>query len=203
MVFIASVAALNTNFPQLPAGKVEGDTINEMDPYYFSEENHPYAQAKSMANRVVDQFIAGNPDPGFEITTVSPVGVIGMAMSTREDSTSMGLQFLIKNKIAPSPFIQMLYDLDVNWALVDVADVGESVYRAATRKNLHGKNYLITSESYRISDISLMLNGKDPVGQPSSVYSNALATRELGVKFKPASVPLEQYAKATMVSAKA
>jgi len=108
VVFIASVAAMNTNFPQLPAGKAEGDTINEEDPFYFSEENHPYAQAKFLANRVVDQFIADHPDPGFEITTVSPVGVMGMAMSKREDSTSMGLQFLFKNKIAPNPFIQML-----------------------------------------------------------------------------------------------
>jgi dihydroflavonol-4-reductase len=200
VVFIASVAAVNTNFPQLPAGKVEGDTINEEDPFYFSEENHPYAQAKFIANRVVDQFIADNPDIGFEITTVSPVGVMGMAMSKREDSTSMGIQFLFKNKIAPNPFIQMFYDLDVNWALVDVADVAEAVYKAAIRKNLHGKNYLITSESYRISDISLMLNEKEPAGRPGTVYSNALATRDLGMHFKPARAPLSEYAKATKVA---
>ncbi|MCB0598414.1 MAG: hypothetical protein KDD28_30345, partial [Phaeodactylibacter sp.] len=118
-------------------------------------------------------------------------------LSGRADSTSMGVQFLFKNKIAPNPFIQMFYDLDVNWALVDVADVAESVYKAAILPNLHGKHYLITSESYRVSDISLMLNGKEPAGKPSTVYSNALATQDLGVHFKPAKLPLHQYAKAT------
>lgn len=193
VVFIASVAAMNTNFPQLPAGKAEGDTINETDPFYFSEENHPYAQAKFLANRAVDQFIADHPDPGFEITTVSPVGVMGKAMSKREDSTSMGIQFLFKNKIAPNPFIQMFYDMDVNWALVDVADVAEATYKAAITNNIHGKNYLLSSESYRISDISLMLNQQPPAGKPTIVYSSELAKKDLGMDFKPASVPLHNY----------
>ncbi len=194
VVFIASVAAMNTNFPQLPAGKAEGDTINEDDPFYFSEENHPYAQAKFLANRVVDQFIADHPDPGFEITTVSPVGVMGMAMSKREDSTSMGLQFLFKNKIAPNPFIQMLYDQDVYWANVDVKDVAASVYKAAVLPNLHGKNYLLSSESYRVSDISLMLNKQPAVGQPVVVYQNGLAKKELGANFRPLKETLAGYA---------
>lgn len=196
VVFVASVAAVNTNFPMPPEDWADGRVFSEKDEPYFSEENHPYAQAKFLAHQAVEKFIAENPDAGFEITTVSPVGVMGMAMSVRPDSTSMGIQFLFKNKIAPNPFIQMFYDMDVNWAVVDVADVGESVYRAATLDNLHGKNYLITSESYRVSDISLMLNGKEPAGQPSTVYSNALATKDLGVHFKPAKLPLNQYAKA-------
>lgn len=196
VVFIASVAAVNTNFPLPPKGWADGQVFSEQDTPYFSEENHPYTQAKFLAHQAVNQFIADNPDTSFEITTVSPVGVMGMALSARADSTSMGLQFLFKNKIAPNPFIQMFYDMDVSWALVDVADVAESVYKAATLQNLHGKNYLITSESYRVSDISLMLNGKEPAGQPSTGYSNALATRDLGVHFKPAKLPLYQYAKA-------
>ena len=197
VVFIASVAAVNTNFPLPPEGWADGKIFSEKDEPYYNKENHPYAQAKFLANLTVNQFIADNPDAGFEITTVSPVGVMGMAMSAREDSTSMGIQFLFKNRLAPNPFIQMFYDLDVYWALVDVADVAESVYKAATRQNLHGKNYLITCESYRVSDISLMLNGKEPAGQPITVYSNALATKDLDVYFKPARVPLMEYAKAT------
>ncbi len=194
VVFIASVAAMNTSFPMLPAGKSEGDTVSEADPFHFSEEDHPYAQAKFLANRAVEQFIADNPDAGFEITTVSPVGVMGVALSQREDSTSMGLQYLFKNNIAPNPFLEMLYEQDVYWANVDVADVAESVYQAATRHQLHGKNYLIASESYRISDISLMLNGSEPAGTARQVYSNAMATRELGVQFKPLSATFSHYA---------
>jgi nucleoside-diphosphate-sugar epimerase len=197
VVFVASVAAVNTNFPLPPKGWADGQVFSEQDTPYFSEENHPYAQAKFLAHQVVERFIANNPETGFDIVTVSPVGVMGMALSARQDSTSMGVQFLFKNKIAPNPFIQMFYDLDVNWALVDVADVAESVYKAATLPNLHGKHYLLTSESYRVSDISLMLNGKEPAGQPTTVYSNALATQDLGIHFKPAKLPLQQYAAAT------
>ena len=197
VVFVASVAAHNTDFPMPAPGFAPAHVYTEKDKPYCSQESHPYCQAKYYADQAVRKFTQENPAPGLDIVTVSPVGVMGNQLSGRADSTSMGVQFLFKNKIAPNPFIQMFYDLDVNWALVDVADVAESVYKAATLPNLHGKHYLITSESYRVSDISLMLNGKEPAGQPTTVYSNALATQDLGVHFKPAKLPLHQYAKAT------
>lgn len=197
VVFIASVAAHNTDFPMPAPGFAPDHVYSEKDKPYYSQESIPYCQAKYYADQAVRKFTQENPAPGFDIVTVSPVGVMGNHLSGREDSTSMGIQFLFKNRLAPNPFIQMFYDLDVNWALVDVADVAESVYKAATLPNLHGKHYLITSESYRVSDISLMLNGKEPVGKPSTVYSNALATNDLGVHFKPAKTPLHQYAEAT------
>ncbi len=84
----------------------------------------------------------------------------------------------------------------MNFALVDVADVAEATYKAAITNNIHGKNYLLTSESYRVSDISLMLNQQPPAGKPTVVYSNELAKKDLGMDFKPASVPLGQYAQA-------
>jgi len=118
---------------------------------------------------------------------------MGKALSAREDSTSMGLQHLIKHKIAPNDFIKTLYDLDVYWAIVDVEGVAEGVYQAAVIKGVHGRNYLLSSESYRISDQSLMLNQQEPAGQPAIVYSNDLARKELGISFRPASVPLRQY----------
>jgi dihydroflavonol-4-reductase len=197
VVFVASVAAHNTDFPMPAPGFAPAHVYTEKDKPYCSEESHPYCQAKYYADQAVRKFTQENPAPGFDIVTVSPVGVMGNQLSGREDSTSMGVQFLFKNKIAPNPFIQMFYDLDVNWALVDVADVAESVYKAAILPNLHGKHYLITSESYRVSDVSLMLNGKEPAGQPTTVYGNALATQDLGIHFKPAKLPLYQYAEAT------
>jgi len=192
VVFIASVAAYNTNFPLLPESKTDDDQITENDESFMSEQGHPYAQAKFIANQTVNKFIADNPNVSFEITSVSPVGVMGKSLSSRQDSTSTGIQFLLKNKIAPNPFIQMLYDLDV-WALVDVEDVAEAIYKAATTKNLHGKNYLLSSESYRVSDITLMLNNQNPLGKSKIVYSNALAKKDLLLNFKPASMPLNSY----------
>lgn len=193
VVFIASVAAYNTSFPFLPNGKSEEDQITENDTPFMSDEGIPYARAKFIANQTVDKFISDHPKLNFEITSVSPVGVMGKSLSNREDSTSTGIQFLFKNKIAPNPFIQMIYDVDVLWALVDVEDIAEAIYKAATTKNIHGKNYLLSSESYRVSDISLMLNNQVPIGKPQIVYSSDLAKKDLGIAFNPASIPLTEF----------
>lgn len=193
MIFIASVAAYNTNFPLLPQNKTEGDPITENDVPFMSEQSHPYAQAKFIANQTVNKFINDNPNLSFEIVSVSPVGVMGKSLSSRQDSTSTGIQFLFKNKIAPNPFIQMFFDNDIYWAVVDVSDVAEAIYKIATTKNIHGKNYLLSSESYRVSDVTLMLNNQSPAGSPKIVYSNDLAKKDLDINFKPANVPLNSY----------
>jgi len=195
VVFIASVAAYNTNFPLPAYGKTATDTYDETDKKYISVESHPYAQAKFMANQTVENFITKNPNLSFEITSVSPVGVMGKSLSNREDSTSTGLQFLFKNKIAPNPFVQMLYDTNAEMALVDVADVAEAVFKAATTSELHGKNYLLSSESYPVSDISLMLNHQDPKNSANVIYQNTLAMKDLGMKFRPVQETLNNYSK--------
>ncbi len=197
VVMVASVASFNTDFPMLPQGKATGDRITETDPPYLSPASHPYAQAKFLAHQVVGEFITANPDLGFTITTVAPVGVMGAALSGRADSTSMGIQYLFKNWIAPNPFLQMLYDQDVEWANVDVGDVAEAVYQAATRTGLHGRTYLLASESYRVSDMREMLNGRPAVHGPTIVYDSALAQQELGVRFRPVRESLDSYNAAT------
>ena len=193
VVFIASVAAYNSNFPLLPENKSEDDKFDEQDLPFMSDQSHPYGQAKFIANQTVNKFIADNPNLSFEITSVSPVGVMGKSLSLRQDSTSTGIQFLFKNKIAPNPFFQMFYDNDIYFALVDVEDVAEAIYKAATTNNIHGANYLLSSESYRVSDITLMLNNQSPVGNPKIFYSNDLAKKDLDMNFQPASVPLNSY----------
>ncbi len=193
VVFIASVAAYNTNFP-MPAGdKTPFDTFNEKSSPFISEESHPYAQAKFIANQTVSKFIDENPKVKFEISSVSPVAVMGNSLSKREDSTSSGLQFLFKNKMAPNPFIQMMYDLDAEFAMVDVRDVANSVYKTAIKSGLHGKNYLLSSETYPVSDITKMLNNQFPVNQPKVIYKNDLAKQDLGVQFRPAEQTLNEF----------
>lgn len=193
VVIIASVAAWNTNFPLPAGGKTTDDSFSENDLKFTSDEGHPYAQAKFIANQTVERFIKNNPNLHFEITSVSPVMVMGKSLSDREDSTSTGLQFLIKNKIAPNPFIQMMYDTDVEFAVVDVNDIAHAVYRAATTSGLHGKNYLLTSESYPVSDLSLMLNNEPAKADAKVVYQNAMAQRELGIQFRPVIETLHDY----------
>lgn len=196
VVFIASVAGYNTNFPMPPGGKTPTDTIDEDDTKFTSPESHPYAQAKFMANQAVEKFIQANPKLPFEISSVSPVFVTGQALSDRTDSTSGGMQFLFKNKIAPDPFVQMMYDTDVAFAMVDVTDVAEAVYKVATTNHLHGRNYLLSSESYAVSDISLMLNNKEPKHTGKIVYKSNRAQTELNIKFKPAKETLYNYSPA-------
>ena len=193
VVFIASVAAYNTHFPLLPDTKTDDKPITENDEPFMSEQSHPYGQAKFIANQTVNKFIADNPDLGFEIVSISPVGVMGKSLSARQDATSTGLQFLFKNKIAPNPFVQMLYDSDAYFAIVDVVDVADAIYKAALTDNIHGKNYLLSSESYKVSDMTLMLNHESPIGKPKMVYSNELAQKDLAMSFQPASVSLNNY----------
>jgi len=193
VIFIASVAAYNTNHPLLPDGKNDDKPISESDAPFMSEQSHPYAQAKFIANQVVNKFIADTKGLSFEIVSVSPVGVMGKSLSTREDSTSTGLQFLFKNKIAPNPFVQLLYDTDSNFAMVDVADVADAIYNATLKHGLHGKNYLLTGESYKVSDVIRMLNHEEPIEKPTMMYSNELAKQELDMTFRPAKVTLNGY----------
>lgn len=195
VVFIASVAAWNTNFP-MPAGtKSFTDTFDENDTRYTNTASHPYAQAKFLANQVVVQFIKDNPNLSFEISTVSPVAVMGKSLSNRQDSTSTGLQFLIKNKIAPDDFMQALYDNDVPFAIVDVEDVANAVFKLATTNGLHGKDYLLTSETYKVSDMHAMLNGQEPEEQAQIVYKNDLAATDLEIQFRPVQETLNNYSK--------
>lgn len=193
VIFIASVAAMNTDYPMPPAGKGEEEFISEQDAPHHNEESHPYAQAKFFANQTVERFLAENPNPGFDIISVSPVWVTGMALSAREDSTSMGMQFLMKNMIAPNPFIQMLYDSNAYWAMVDVEDVSEAIYQAANGKGQPGKNYVLSCESYRVSDINLMLNGNPPKAAAKVIYENQSAQADLGIAFKSAQASLGSF----------
>jgi len=193
VVIMASVAAYNTNFPLPPSNKMASDTFNEKDTPFFSEESHPYAQAKFLANQTVNSFIKTHPNANVEITSLSPVAVFGKSMSHREDSTSTGLQYLIKNNLAPNPFIQMLYDSNAEMAVVNVTDVAIAAYKAATISGLHGKNYLLSSETYPVSDINLMLNNQAPENLPKIIYQNQLAEHDLGLPFNSVKSTLEEY----------
>ena len=128
VVLIASIAAWNTSFPLNPATYPANHIFTEQDIPYMSEQDHPYAQAKFLADQEVRKFIAANPDLSFEITSVSPTWVIGNPLSDRPDSTSVGMQYLIKNKIAPNPFIEMLLATDATFSMIDVRDMAEAVF---------------------------------------------------------------------------
>ncbi|MFU8860280.1 MAG: NAD-dependent epimerase/dehydratase family protein [Cyclonatronaceae bacterium] len=194
VVIIASVAAFNTGYPMPVEGRPADYLYTETDEPHLNTEGHPYAQAKYYADQAVQKFVTDHPDSNVEVVSVYPVGVMGPALSNREDSTSVGLQYLFKNRIAPNPFVQMLYDNDMEFAIVDVRDVAEAIYKAATIGGLHGKNYYLSNESWKVSDISRMLNNEPVHEKPRFVYSGKNAERDLGIAFRPASVSFHDYA---------
>lgn len=195
VVFIASVAAYNAAYP-LPADGRSADHIyTEEDTPFVHESNHPYAQAKHYADQTVRKFVKENPDIEFEIVSVFPSFVTGKALSDRKDSTSVGLQNLFMgNIIPPDPFVEMLYSENIEFAMVDVKNVAEGVFKAATLNDIHGKNYLLSGDSWRVSDIVKMLNKEQPEGNARSVVSGALAIKELGVKFISSQESLGEFA---------
>jgi dihydroflavonol-4-reductase len=200
-VIVASVGALNTAYPMPIPGRPEGHVCTEDDEPYFSADDHPYAQAKYYADQAVRSFLAMSPRKGLDIVSVYPVGVMGASLSSREDSTSSGMQFLFRNRIAPNPFVQMLYDVDAEFGIVDVRDVAEGIFQAAVRPDLHGRRFYLSSESWRVSDISRMLNGQAPSRSPRFVYNSEAAQRDLGLTFRPASEAFDSYVRSASISA--
>ncbi|REL38761.1 SDR family NAD(P)-dependent oxidoreductase [Rhodohalobacter sp. SW132] len=194
VVVVASVAAFNTGYP-LPVEGLPADHLyTESDEPHLNEEGHPYCQAKYYADQVVRKFVVDHPQSDIDIVSVYPTGVMGPALSQRDDSTSMGLQYLFKNKIAPNPFMQMLYDSDMEFAIVDVRDVAEGIFRAATKGGLHGRQYYLSNESWKVSDISRMLNSAPVQEKCRFVYSGKRAEQELGITYKTAAASFNDYA---------
>ncbi|MCB7479877.1 NAD-dependent epimerase/dehydratase family protein [Christiangramia sediminis] len=200
LIFVASVAAYNTSFPYPVADREKDHLYTELDQPYLDATNIPYAQAKYHADQAVRKFIQHNPELDFEIVSISPVMVIGNALSKREDSTSIVLQHLFKSGEPTDAFTKTLFDEDVEFALVDVEDVAVGVYKVAMGKGNHAKNYLFTSESWKISDISKMLNGNSPEEAPRIVYSNELAKKDLDMKFRPAREALQRFSDQSVLS---
>jgi len=63
----------------------------------------------------------------------------------------------------------------------------------AQQKAYMVKNYLLTSESWKVSDISAMLNNETPKGNAKVFYQNNAAKQDLGISFSPAHVPLKSF----------
>lgn len=193
VVIISCVNACNTSFP-LPADDKSPDHLyTEEDVPYMHENNHPYSQARFYADQTVREFIEANPELSFEIVSLFPTFVVGKPLSDREDSTSVRIQNMLKNNPASDIFPGMLHVKDAELAMVGINDVAKAVFFAAVKDGLHGKNYFLNSESWKVSDISRMLNNRKPAGKPSIAYSNKLASRILGVNFKPVNKSLNKF----------
>ena len=93
----------------------------------------------------------------------------------------------MKHKLKAGEFVQFLIDADIPLAIVDVRDVAEAVYRLAVTKGLHGKNYLLCSETWRVSDVNLMLENKTPRSPLQPTYLSEQIKSDLSIYFRPVS----------------
>lgn len=193
VVFIASVAALNAAFP-LPADNRNPDHIySEEDKPFIRDEHLPYTQAKHYADQTVRSFIKSNPKIEFDIVSVYPTLVVGSPLSKTRKSESVDSQVVFKKNEAPTPLIQMLFDMDVEFAMVDVEDVALAIYKAATKKTKQGEKYLLSGESFKISDIHRIMNDQKPKNKSVLRYSGKKAEQELRLNFKPVYIPLADF----------
>ncbi len=114
-------------------------------------------------------------------------------LSKTRKSESVQSQVVFKKNEAPTPLIQMLFDMDVEFAMVDVEDVVTAIYKAATKENNHSEKYLLSSESFRISDIHRIMNDQKPKKAWLVRYSGKKAEEELGFNFRPVHIPLVNF----------
>ena len=194
LIFVSPVTAHDTGFPLTAGDQPDYPMLSDSGSPSLPDDSYSYNLSKNDSDQIIRRYIAEHPANEIEIVMLFPGLVTGKTLSARPDSSSTGLQFLIKNKIAPNPYMKMLFAQDVALAVVDVNDVAEGIYKTAVIPRLHGKHYLLSGESWRISDISLMLNNQQPLGTANNTGSGKLAMKELSIAFKPAKLSLSEYA---------
>ncbi len=171
------------NFPFPPDGKGPEDPITEQDKPYYSESSNPYAQASLRPTRLLNNSL-GSTGISTLISSLSPQHPSWRATLRKDDSTTAGFQYLVKNRIAPNAS-EVLYTSNPYFAMIGVEDVAKSIYAAINLKDNHGVNLLLSSESYTVSDMHLLLNGKNAIEEPIKVYSSEIAEKRLNLKFRP------------------
>lgn len=193
LIIVSSVAAINGYVPSFDPEKGLGHKFTIHDTPVTHPDHPPYNQAKYKADQMVHAYIEEHPNLSFEIISLYPGLIIGKPMSEARDSTSAGMLYLLKHKLMPNKMMEMVFEHDIDFAMVAVQDVAEAIFKAATKPGLHGKKYIISNETWAASDVNRMLNGEPPSGNTRMQYSNQEAVEELDLDFTPARVPLQDY----------
>lgn len=193
LIIISSVAAINGYVPSFDPARGREHIFTIKDEPVTHPEHPPYNQAKYRTDQWVNHYIQEHPGLHFEIISLYPGLIIGKPMSDLRDSTSAGMLYLLKHHLAPNPMMEMVYQDDIDFAMVAVEDVAEAVFQAATRPNLHGKRYIISHETWCASDIHAMLNEQKTSGALRFQYNSQPAINELGINFTAARIALQAY----------
>lgn len=193
LIIISSVAAINGYVPSFDPGKGKEHIFTINDTPVTHPDHPPYNQAKYRADQLVQTFVKEHPGLSFEIISLYPGLIVGKPLSGSRDSTSAGMLYLLKHKLMPNAMMEMVFQYDIDFAMVAVEDVAEATYQSAVRPGLHGKRYFISHETWAASDVNRMLNGEAASGKSRIQYNNREAADELGLTFTPARIPLQEY----------
>jgi dihydroflavonol-4-reductase len=198
---------------ELPAG------VAAYDETCWTDVTHPigrvaYTKSKTLAEKAAWEYIKHN-DTAIALTTINPVLVLGAPLDKNFASSVSVVERILRGKDPMLP--------DLSFAIVDVRDVALMHVAAIKNDQTKGERLLATSETRSFVEIAKYLKSVYPKSRiktaraPSSVvrilalfdgdiksilpmlgrraeFSNAKATRMLGINFIPVDVSVRETA---------
>lgn len=159
VVVTSSFAAIGYGHPPQSQPFTEKDWTDIKSP-----RTPAYPKSKTIAERAAWDFVE-KENPGFELATVNPVGVLGPVMSK---SAGTSVDIVVRMLKGGMPFLPKL---SVGW--VDVRDVATLHLDAMTNPKAKGERFLATVGEADLSEIAATV--KEHLGAKASKVS----TREV------------------------
>jgi len=143
VIFTSSAAAL---------GFFEDRTTTETDDFNLSPDDFPYGYSKSLAEKVVAEFVAD----GLDVVIVNPAVIIGPA----------DLNLISGNFIVKTAQLQWLTPMTHGGiGVIDVRDVAMMHLKAA-EKGRTGERYILSHENYKYGEWFKMIADAVGVSRP-------------------------------------
>ena len=121
VIFISSAIAFNPGYNSNAGQISDGNKNHQL-------KNSTIEKARFHAQKAVSKILESFPDDFFEIIYISPVEVRNELLSNSTGSTSSGLQFLFRNKIAPDAFFDKLLKRQVIDRLTNIDELPDKVF---------------------------------------------------------------------------
>mgnify|MGYP001104851328 CR=1 FL=1 len=127
VVFITSAMAFNS-------GYTHGQGQNYTQIHELPRKNPTSEKARFHAGKAANTILNSFPEDFFEVVYVSPVEVQNEVLSNSSKSTSLGLQFLFRKRIAPDAYFEKLLKRQVIDRLTNINELPDRIFQAATQK---------------------------------------------------------------------
>lgn len=119
-------------FPK-PAPDAKSKSANKVKSSFVKEDREStYASSLYHADKIITSRITQLRHKLFEVILVPPVEVIDNKLSNSRESTSLGLQYLFKNRIPHDPALEKLISQNVLETMIDVNQLPDVVFDRST-----------------------------------------------------------------------